>query len=101
MTKVAIRPKARFDLDDIWDYTIDAWGRDQAKIYLRAINHAFQKLAKNPHLGKKYDGIHEGLRAYPSGKHLIFYFKTNAGIDIVRILHERMDIISQGEDVGL
>jgi len=40
------------------------------------------------------DEVYEGLRVYPSGKHLIFYFATDKGTDIIRVLHERMDIPS-------
>ncbi len=92
MPKYALRPRARKDLDGIWDYTVVTWGRRQAKTYLRALNRAFKTLAKNPELGRRYDEVYGGLRVYPSGKHLIFYFATDQGIDIVRVLHERMDI---------
>ena len=92
MPEFALRPRARRDLVGIWDYTVQPWGRVQAKTYLRALNRAFKTLAKNPELGRRYDDVYEGLRVYPSGKHLIFYFATEKGIDIVRVLHERMDI---------
>ncbi len=92
MPEFALRPRARRDLDGIWDYTVQTWGRVQAKTYLRALNRAFKTLAKNPELGRRYDDVYEGLRVYPSGKHLIFYFATEKGIDIVSVLHERMDI---------
>jgi toxin ParE1/3/4 len=90
----ALRPKARTDLDRIWDQTVETWGRDQAKTYLRALNRAFKALSKKPDLGRIYDDLYEGLRVCPSGKHLIFYFAADKGIDIVRFLHERMDIRS-------
>ena len=92
MPDFALRPKARADLDGIWDYTVQTWGRDQAKTYLRALNRAFKTLARKPELGRLYDEVYAGLRIYPSGKHLIFYFVTDKDIDIVRVLHERMDI---------
>lgn len=92
MPEFVLRPKARTDVDGIWDYTLQTWGRDQARTYLRALARAFKTLAKKPVLGRIYDEVYEGLRVYPSGKHLIFYFTTGKGIDIVRILHARMDI---------
>ncbi len=94
MPKFALRPKARADLDGIWAYTVEAWGLDQARTYLRTLNRAFKTVAKKPELGRLFDEVYEGLRVYPSGKHLIFYFATNNDIDIVRVLHERMDIRS-------
>lgn len=47
---------------------------------------------RNPQLGKVRDDLHSGLRVYPAGKHLIFYLEMDDGIDVVRVLHERMDI---------
>jgi len=89
-----LRPKAQADLDAIWDYTVGAWGYEQAEKYLRALNQAFETLAEKPELGRIYDEVHEGLRVYPSGRHLIFYFATDGGIEVARVLHERMDIAS-------
>ena len=94
MGEVALRPRARADLDNIWEYTLRTWGQKQAERYLRALNDTFHALAEQPKLGRSYDEVHEGLRVYPSGKHLIFYFETKTGIDVVRVLHERMDVRS-------
>jgi toxin ParE1/3/4 len=35
--------------------------------------------------------VRRGYRQYPSGSHVLFYRFTADGIDVVRILHERMD----------
>jgi hypothetical protein len=32
-----LSPRAQADLDDIWDYTADRWGLDQAETYTRDI----------------------------------------------------------------
>ncbi len=57
------------------------------------LNGTFEALAENPELERIYE-VYEGLRVYPSGRHLIFFLATNEGIDVVRVLHERMDIPS-------
>ena len=31
------------------------------------------------------------IASYPAGSHVLFYRNVKAGIDIVRILHSRMD----------
>ena len=95
MGEVSLRPKARSDLGSIWDYTVEAWGEEQAERYLRALNQAFETLAERPRLGRLYDEVREGLRVYPSGRHLIFFFVTEGGIDVARVLHERMDVPSR------
>ena len=94
MPEVELRPKAYADLDDIWDYTVETWGFDQAERYVRSLSAAFDTLAESPDLGRIYKDVYENLRVYPSGSHLIFYFASANGIDVVRILHKRMDIQS-------
>ena len=53
-----------------------------------------QKIATNPQLfGKRYDEIFDGLRGFKAGKHLLFYrILDNGDTEIIRILHERMDL---------
>jgi len=86
------RPKARADLDAIWDYTYSNWGAKQARHYLTDIKRVCTQLMRDPKLGKVRDDLHGSLRVYPAGKHLIFYLEIYDGIDVVRVLHERMDI---------
>ncbi|WP_456424058.1 type II toxin-antitoxin system RelE/ParE family toxin, partial [Lutibacter sp.] len=47
----------------------------------------------NPKLGKIYNGISRNLLGLKSGKHIIFYHSiSEKEIEIIRILHERMDL---------
>ena len=93
MTEVTLRPKARADLKEIARHTWQTWGEVQAKKYTRAIDETMQQLAKRPQLGRRFDAVHTGIRIYPSGRHIIFYLSSNKGIDVVRVLHERRDLI--------
>jgi toxin ParE1/3/4 len=86
-----LTPRARADLDDIWDYTADRWGLDQAETYTRQLWKDITVVAERPSLGRDCSEVRRGYRKYPSGSHVLFYRLTTDGIDIVRILHERMD----------
>ncbi|MGB7934602.1 MAG: type II toxin-antitoxin system RelE/ParE family toxin [Gammaproteobacteria bacterium] len=92
MAEVRLRPKARSDIDAIWDYTIATWGVQQARHYLNGLHDVCTELADYPELGKCRDELYKGLRVYPSGKHLVFYLIMDKGIDVVRILHGSMDV---------
>jgi toxin ParE1/3/4 len=48
-------------------------------------------LVADPHLGRDCGHIRDGYRKYASGSHVLFYRLADDGVDIVRILHERMD----------
>ena len=42
-------------------------------------------------MGVRRDEIAEGLRACPVRRHVVFYRDRPDRVDVVRILHERMD----------
>ncbi|MEJ0045705.1 MAG: type II toxin-antitoxin system RelE/ParE family toxin [Rhodospirillales bacterium] len=35
--RIVVSPRARGDLEDIWDYTVERWGLDQAEFYFRQL----------------------------------------------------------------
>ncbi|MEZ0364138.1 type II toxin-antitoxin system RelE/ParE family toxin [Mycobacterium sp. pUA109] len=47
-----LSPAAQTDLGQIWDYTNDRWGVDQAEEYLRELQHAIERTAANPRIGQ-------------------------------------------------
>lgn len=91
MADFFLRPKARKDLEGVWSDAYDNWGEEQADNYIYDLDTAFQALAAKPEKGRPCDDIREGYRRYSVGRHIIFYRATKKGIEIVRILHQRMD----------
>ena len=90
-----LSPRARRDFDEIWTHTEAHWGTEQAETYIRQIGQHLARLAANPGLGRACPEIRAGYSKYPSGSHLVFYRRVEGGIDVVRILHARMDIGGQ------
>ena len=80
------------DLEDIFDYTFNEFGFDQAEKYLLEIEEIFQNLILNPQIGKKRDEIKQGLYSFPKDNHIIFYRILVNHIRIVRVLHGSRDI---------
>ncbi|WP_163450042.1 type II toxin-antitoxin system RelE/ParE family toxin, partial [Escherichia coli] len=66
-------PRAVVDIEEIFDYTADHWGLDQAELYVRQIERAVETLAAAPSRGRRCDDIRPGFRRYPVGTHTIFY----------------------------
>lgn len=88
-----LSPAAQTDLEQIWDYTEDQWGIDQAEAYLRELQYAIERVAANPRIGRSCDEIRVGYRKLSAGAHTLFYRLTAEGVvDVVRVLHQRMDI---------
>jgi toxin ParE1/3/4 len=86
-----LSPRAQTDIDEIWNYTQDQWGADQAETYIRLIQAAIEAVAADPRRGRPCDDIRPGYRKFAAGSHFVFYRVIAAGIDVVRILHQRMD----------
>ena len=91
MKRFTLSPRAQADIEEIWNYTVKQWNANQAEVYLRKIKAAIEAIADGPRLGQPCDEVRAGYRKYPAGSHLLFYRMTPDGIDIVRILHQRMD----------
>ena len=92
MSQLRLTPKARADLDAIWDYTVKHWGVEQAEAYLLSLGETMKLLANQPGLGRNIDDIREGCSKFPAASH-IFVYRSQPGItEIVRILHKSMDV---------
>ncbi len=84
---------ANADLKAIGHYTQATWGRDQRTRYLTLLDTGFRALADNPLMGKECDDIRPGYRKHQIERHIAFYRQSGSGqIEIVRVLHERMDM---------
>ena len=91
MRKLRIAPAAKADLDAIWTYTADHWNIEQAEAYLRSLAQTMKMLAETPGLGKNIDDVRAGYLKFPAGSHVIFFRRSESGIDVIRILHKSMD----------
>lgn len=86
---------AEADLREISATTITNWGVAKARAYLKSLDKTMLALAQNPDLGRERSEVYAGARSFPSGKHVIFYRTAAQGvIEIARVLHQRMDVLS-------
>ena len=93
-----ISKKAVSDLEEIWLYTVEKWSVTQADRYYDLILDEINYICKNSDAGKSMEHIRKGYRASKVKSHLIFYRIAADTIEIVRILHERMDIENRLND---
>jgi len=85
-----LSPLAEADLDEIWLYTRDHWSVKQADQYVGDILDACAKLANGDRKGRLVD-VRDGYLRYPSGSHFLYFRESKSSIDVMRILHQRMD----------
>ncbi len=93
MSAYVFSPAARADLDEIWDYSVEQWGAERAEAYILQIRDACEALASGRKKGRAIDDIRPGYLKLAAGSHFLFFRIGNGGIiDVVRILHQRMDV---------
>lgn len=92
--------RARRDLKEIWRYTSENYGDEQADRYLAAIDEAIKRLCEDPLLGVDFGDAQIGYRRLRVARHRVFYVIRGDRIEIVRILHERMDVDRQLDEDG-
>ena len=93
-----ISKKAVSDLQEIWLYTFEKWSVEQADRYYNLIFDEIKYICKNNNAGKSMEHVRKGYRASKVKSHLIFYRVLNDTIEVIRILHERMDIENRLND---
>jgi len=91
MPGIRLSRAAETHLEDIWVYSLTEWGEVQAETYAAVIEKALTELAGNPRLGRLRPEIRAGYRSFRAGKHIIFYCVSGEIVDVLGILHERMD----------
>ncbi len=92
--KYKISQKASQDIENIWLYTFEIWSVEQADRYFNLILDEIEYLAENPKSGEDYSNVRKGYFRSRIKSHFIFYKinRKNEEIEIIRILHQRMDI---------
>lgn len=92
-----ISKEAAKDLENIWLYTCEHWSVKQADRYFNLIMDEIEYLTKYPTSGIDYGFVRKGYYRTKVKSHFIFY-KINTKqneIEIIRILHQQMDIDSR------
>ena len=94
MTGYVLSPAAQADIEQIWDYTVRRWGEAQAGKYVLAIRDACAGLAGGQYPSRAAEDIRAGYRQASVGSHILFFRRpAGGGVAVVRVLHQRMDLL--------
>ena len=92
MAGYALSPAAEADVEEIWDYTVRNWGEAQAERYTRDIRDACEALGDGTLSGRSAENIRAGYRKAVVGSHVVFYRVRDDVVEVIRILHQSMDV---------
>ncbi len=98
--KYRISKEALKDIEKIWRYTFETWSLEQADRYFHLLMDEIEYLTINPKSGMDYSHVRKGYFRSKVKSHFIFYkinLKVNE-LEIIRILHQQMDIESRLSD---
>ena len=100
MARYRFTNEAVKDLEEIWSYTKQKWSLEQADRYFHLLMDEIEYLTINPKSGMDYSHVRKGYFRSKVKSHFIFYkinLKVNE-LEIIRILHQQMDIESRLSD---
>ena len=99
MAGYIINEKALEDLNNIWIYTAENWSVEQANRYYNLIVDEIEYVSENFEETKDFGNIRKNYKFSKVKSHLVFYKKTEkTEMEVVRILHERMNIKNRIND---
>jgi toxin ParE1/3/4 len=90
MSGYRLSKRTEFDIAGIADYTIRQFGIQQARRYRDGLEKIFCQLAEYPNSGRSAEYLAPKLRRMNFESHVIFFRHDDAGVLIVRVLHQRM-----------
>lgn len=98
--KFEISEKAFEDIENIWLYTVETWSVEQADRYYNLIFDEIEYITEHPLSGRNADHIRKKYRCTKVKSHLIFYkyMKAEHKVEIIRILHQSMDVEERMND---
>lgn len=86
MPTFTVRPLARIDIDEIWDFIAED-NQSQADTFVDRMSLKFKLLSREPGLGRLRDELMPELQSFPFERYVIFYRRIRSGIEVVRVLH--------------
>ena len=91
MAKFTVAPSAENDLNEVWRYIADN-NEVAAEKFIHQLSRKFQVLADNKEIGTRQDYFIIEMRMFPFKSYHIYYFPTDEGVEIYRVLHGSRDI---------
>lgn len=99
MSCYIISEKALEDINAIWLYTAQNWSVEQANRYYNLIFDEIEFISNNFEMAQDFGKLRKSYRYSKIKSHLIFFKKNKFNeIEVIRVLHEQMDIENRLND---
>lgn len=91
MTQYILSPNAQKSLRSIKAYSLEHFGEEQTRSYLKFIQKKLQTISEHPNIGRQREEVKKGYLSFLAGSHVIFYRKAKNHVEVIDILHQSMD----------
>ena len=85
--------RARRDVQRIWADIVED-NPAAARRVVEKFTSEFEMLGRNPGAGRRRDELGPRLRSFPVYEYLILYREAEPGVQIVRVVHGRRDLVT-------
>ncbi len=93
MIAYRLSPAADADLVEIWKYTAQQWDKDQAARYVLAVRDRLDGIVAGRIPWRSAADARPGYFKCAAGSHMIYFTRADdQTIDVIRILHQSMDV---------
>ena len=89
-----LHPLAEHDIAEIWTDGADRWGVVQADRYFDGLVDLFDLLSEQPEIARLRKEFRPPVRIHIYGSHLVVFVTDGQKISIIRVLHQRRDILA-------
>ena len=90
MANYILQPRAERDLRGISEFIGDSDFLAAERVINRLVD-VFESLGANPLMGYNRQNLADNLRSFPVMGYVIYYFPTDSGVEIARIIHGSRD----------
>ena len=97
MADLTFTEAALDDLADIWRYTFDTWGADQADAYIRDLERCCAEVATGNATIRAISDTKPGVRFRRCRHHYLFFLMERESVIVIAVLHERLDLLARLE----
>lgn len=90
MSRIDLKPLAKEDLIEIWQYIAED-NPNNADKFIDSVYEQLDLLSDQPCMGKEREDLATGLYYFPLGNYNAYYTLISNGIEVIRILHGKRD----------
>lgn len=94
-SKLLLTQRALADIQGIYDYSVEQWGKRTAEKYLDEIEAGLDRVKAEPSLLRPEPDLHAALTFYRVNKHLLVCDMQPGSIILLTVVHASRDIPSR------